>query len=206
MNTPTLKDLSLVPPEGFWFKQPETGVKLDGGSLNGTAQKVVLHRQANSLPRQDYKEAMEDIQTQICQRVPSSLCHNCNHPDWKFDAASLIRGGEALITYAKEKLTGGNPFVSQDEADARAARCANCFHNRNLGGCGFGCTLGEKLREMFGYTIGERVTKSDEKLQACEICGCHARTIAWYRLDIVNAGISDAQKQAFTETPYCWRA
>lgn len=201
---PTLKDATLVPPDGFWYKEPATGVKLDGQSLSGTAEKVVLHRQANGLPRQSKEEALEDIQEQICWRVPSEFCHSCDHPVWSLSFKGIIKALNAFIETLKTVASGDTPFVAQSEADARAAACAKCFHNREAGTCS-GCAFGEMLRKLFGLTIGDRTTNSDGKMHGCEVCGCHCRTIVWYKKELVNEGLSDGQKAAYSAAPLCWR-
>lgn len=202
---PSLKDKHFVPPSGFEYRQPETGVKLNGFSFTDTVRIVIEHRKANSLDRQSLDEVTEDVETQMCHRVPSHFCNNCDHPDWELSGGSIVHAAQALGKVLEGAVTGQSVFVSQQEAERRAAICAKCFHNRDLAGCGIGCQLKEKMRDLFGRTIGERKTASDSKLFGCEVCGCHCRTIVWYNTDTLNSGLDTRRVDEFSQTPNCWR-
>jgi len=200
-----LKETNTVPPEGFWYMQPQTGHRHDAGSLVATVAYFLTHRKANGLERATIAETREDVETQICQRVPCSLCNDCGHPEWGFDFETIVRAGKALVGVIDAKLFGRSPFVAQEEADARAARCAKCFRNTSLSGCGPGCKMREHMAELFGITIGSRKSEKDERLRNCHVCGCSCRVIVHYDLDILKASTSAAQQAAFDETPGCWR-
>lgn len=200
-----ITDPSLVPPEGFVYRDPNTGMRFDGKSLTETVKLVVEHRKANGLPRQTAEEVDEDVQCQICHRVPRQFCKGTDHPDWELSGGSIINAAKALGKMMAEGLGGGTPFVEQEEADRRASICAKCFHNRDLAGCGIGCQIKEKMREVFGATIGQRATPSDPRLFGCEVCGCHCKTIVWFKKDILNGGLDPQRIEEFKLTPNCWR-
>jgi hypothetical protein len=200
-----LREATVVPPGGFWYQQPETGLKYDAGTLEGTTSYFLEHRIANDLDRATREEIRQDIETQICQRVPSNFCNDCNHPDWTFSLETIVGVGKTIATLVSDKFKGQLSFVTQEEAETRADRCSKCFRNSSTSGCGPGCKMRGKLAEMFGYTIGDRKTEKDEKLQYCSICGCACRVIAHYKLDILKDSVNEEKQKAFEDTPLCWR-
>lgn len=205
----TLKSKTTVPPDGFRYMQPETGVTRDGQSLSGTITMVIEHRKSNHLERQSPEEVAEDVERQICQRVPPNFC---NDPDCsvvredRITKDYLVAGTLALLEWIKASATGKTPFVEQTEANRRAAICARCFLNSGKTEKCSGCKAGERLREAMGVTIGERTTDRDGVLDACRVCGCLNRVTVWFSAEILRGNMTDAMREKYRQVPGCWKA
>lgn len=202
-----LLDTMTVPPGRWTYKDPATGEPFDGGSLDGTIKLVVKHRAGNRLARQSYEEIDEDVQAQICQRIGPQWCQHMKDGVWGFAEINLDRiksGTKSLLSWARSALKGEDPYVDEVEANRRAAICAKCFCNEPLRGC-YGCGLGDTLRTLLVETKGERFTAYDDRLHACKICGCANAAQVWVRADILSKGVSDHQRECYTEVPDCWK-
>jgi hypothetical protein len=204
-----LRQTSMVPPGGYWYREPSTGVIRDGQSLVGTIKQTVEHRLSNNLPRQSFEEAREDIECQICQRIPPEFCTDprCSvvAPE-RVTTRMLITGSLALWKWISSKLSGREPFVDQAEADRRAAICARCFLNvAKLQSCS-NCAKGETLREAIGVTIGDRTTNRDGALGACGVCGCLNRITVWFSGEIISETMTDDLRAKYKTVPGCWKS
>lgn len=68
---PRIAKMNVLPPGGYKYVQPETGMQFDGNTLfRAQARLIATHRKANSLPRSSREEVEEDLMAYTCQRVP----------------------------------------------------------------------------------------------------------------------------------------
>lgn len=200
-----IKNPTLVPPGGFGYMQPETGVTRDGQSFSGTVALVQEHRVSNNLDRQDVDDVIADVELQICQRAPGDYCYgNLSVVQQGVTRERILGGVKAIAAWLGAALHHETVFVDQAEADRRAGICARCFLNKDGQGC-TGCSFGDSLREAIGLTIGERSTARDPALQTCRVCGCLNRVQIWFKIEIMD-GLMDAETKArFASIPHCWK-
>lgn len=200
-----LIDPRKVPPEGFYYKQPVTGMEFRKASLEETVPAVKEHRIINHLERQSDEEVRADVEDQICKRVGYQWCRNMSAESWGFTLSwdAIKAGTKTLATEALHTLTGQDPWCSQAEAERRAEICSRCFANQRGGGCA-SCGFMDRVREVIAETCSEKETKVDDRLQSCLVCGCLLKCKVHYPSEVLNAGMSDKQRSAYADVPDCW--
>lgn len=68
--------MNVLPPGGYRYEQPETGMKFDGNTLfRAQCRSILTHRKANNLARATEEEVEADLMVFTCQRVPG-VCTN----------------------------------------------------------------------------------------------------------------------------------
>lgn len=200
-----LKNTALKPPDGFWYKQPETAREFELGSLYETVEAVMVHRQINGLPRLTHEEVDEDVQDQICKRVGHQWCRNMKAEQWGFRLGwdDIKAGTKTLAAEALRVVQGQEPWCPQAEAERRAAICVKCFANRRGGGC-MSCGFMDLVREVISHTCAEVQTSVDDRLNSCECCGCLLRCKVHYPAEVLKSSMSDRQRDAYADIPECW--
>jgi len=83
-----LKSLIKSPPGGWQYTQKETELKLDGGSFETVAVRVLEHRIYKELDRATLIQVMEDIEQQTILRInhDSNFCTDKNLTNGKRDS------------------------------------------------------------------------------------------------------------------------
>jgi len=200
-----LKDRMMVPPGGYSYTQVETGRTYDGQSLEETVQFFMKHRASNSLARTSHDEVLDDVEDQICKRLGFEWCKNMAVDSWGFQLTwdSIVAGTKTLAGEALSVLTGGEVWCSQQEAERRAEICSRCFANQRGGGC-MGCGFMDRVRDLIGKTCSDQRTKCDDRLQSCLVCGCLLQCKVHYPSEVLKAGMSEKQRQAYADVPHCW--
>lgn len=64
-----LKTLEVTPPGGWWFRDPDTRLKLESKTFARLAKRVMTHRTYLGNGTEDYPE---EIEHQICERIPKN--------------------------------------------------------------------------------------------------------------------------------------
>lgn len=210
MNHYRLKNTAIKPPGAldhgsFWYKQPETGADFDQGSLIETEEAVLKHRVINALPRATIEEVDEDVQDQICKRVGHQWCRNMNAEQWGFSFGwdHVKAGTKTLATEALRVLSGREAWCDQAESERRAAICVNCFANQRGGQC-MSCGFQDLVREVIGATCSHVQTKSDDRLNSCQVCSCLLKCKVHYPSDVLKFSMSERQRAAYYDIPECW--
>ena len=185
-----------VPNKGWIFTVEETGVTLNGGTINQLKNMVHNHMRANNvrIPA-DLNEIIEDT---ACRNLDkwSRWCEERKPVDQtirrsKWTAADVKR----FLTTVKNWGTQTRfAFVDQDEAERRAAICAACPMNVEVSGC-MGCA---GVGAMVKLLRGTRTTREDRKLNYCDVCGCALQVKVHLPLEAVdNSGLE--------YPPHCWQ-
>jgi hypothetical protein len=203
-----LRNPTLVPPGDFDYQQPETGVHRNGRSLGKTIELVQEHRVSNGLPRQSREEVAEDVECQICARIPPEFCKGADCSlirDAQITKNLLLSGVLAIAQWLAALAKGEEPFVDQAEANRRAAICSRCFMNQTKVDACSNCLSGEHLREAMGFTIADRKTDKDGSLGACRVCGCLNRVQVWFSTAILSRVTSAEMKSKHKRVPMCWK-
>lgn len=189
-----------VPPSGYQFKDPDTGVILEARCYDHLIGIVREHRIGNGL--EPIPEA--DIQHQNCSRLsPSAFKQFCKSDDpahsvdsVRLHATDVARGTMAILRF---KLAG-SPLVSREEAERRAAICEKCPFNAPYrmpcaGMCG-------ELLEVVKSIVGGERTSNDVKLHACAVCKCSLAAKVHVPLEILRK--SDTEEIANSYPSTCW--
>lgn len=202
-----LKNTMHVPPGGYLYVQPETGISFDGKSLFETTRLVTLHREQNGLDRPNLNDVRADIEAQICMRVGYEWCEHMEAGKWGFkvDWDTIQAGTKSLMAWALAAIKGENPYVDQSEADRRAVICSKCWANQRIPGCA-GCGLMDKVRSLVTEAKGDRHTLLDDRLAACLVCGCSNQAQVWIRGDLLKGAMSDHQRACYEEIGGCWKS
>ena len=198
-------DRSTPPPGGWHWVEPTTKRIFRHYAANAFFDEIRDHRLAQGIPIEPgWKEAIEDT---ICR----------DHPEWgKSVCARTERYGErkpislaamqsflsVMASWIGGVLRGGEAFVSQDEADSRAAICITCEFNMNIAGSCGACA--DRIARALSI-IGSRRTKYDDELGACGICSCALRVAVHVPLEAQHAGLSEELKEDFRKVDYCWK-
>ena len=201
-------DRSTTPPGGWYYVQPESGREFKHYSRDAFYKDIQSHRLANGYRLEpSWKEEIEDG---ICKA----------HPEWGREVCCRVQvlGGRKPISFAamqaflnvivgwlKGIAAGKDPFVSQEEANRRAAICAGCEYNANLG---FSCgSCADFVFRMVGRVFHQnpRSTKFDSQLGGCSVCSCALKVAVHVPLEAQQAGLSEKLREEFRDVPWCWK-
>src|ERR1700746_3802250 len=155
-----LASLLHVPPGGWKFTEPLSGMLIYGGDYFDLREKVRKHREINlfvSGPELD-RQVQEQICAGLTADARSRFCRECGP---LINTGRTITLGDVKNFLAVAKAWVKDPqFVSQDEANRRAEICAGCPKNVPIAGC-HTC---RNLVKLTVALIGHRSTPFDGKL------------------------------------------
>lgn len=106
-----------------------------------------------------------------------------------------LQFGSTMLRFAEN----GGQFVSQEEADRRAAICLGCPLNRPLGECS-GCKA-EQIGRWLAKILSGRSTALDHSLLTCAVCGCDTKLAAHFPLKVQR----DDRFKADDFASQCWK-
>jgi hypothetical protein len=189
-----------VPRGGWRYLVPDTNTVIQAGSINELKQRVRQHMAANRI------EIPPDIDAWIedggCRNLESHTYHWCKErggnplaavprerPRWR--AVEILRFLRTIWSWG---TTNGFAFVPMEEAERRAAICADCPMNTQVSGC-LGCT---GVASLIRRIQGNHKTSKDTWLNACNVCGCELKVKVLVPMGVIdNSGL---------EYPsYCWQ-
>lgn len=197
---------NLVPPgHKYSYIDPDTKLLIEAPSWPTLVVEVEKHRTANGLPiTADMEELIED---NACRRLVErgflNQCVNREHewipyvPKLKLRVRDVIRGTLTIGNF----ILKGRPLVSQDEAESRAAVCADCSFNVPHDDCQ-PCDSA-KVEEAMKRLIKNKKTASDSRLRACYWCGCFNKAQVWFPLDVIEPFLSDGTRAQLPD--HCWK-
>ena len=186
---------NLVPIGGWQYTQFETGQRLQAGSFPELIDVVSKHRSSNQI---EVGNVRSDVENQICFRQPAHICMGGCFEPARLSASSVYDAAIAMT-----KTITSDSFVDQDEANRRADICSRCFFSQQSKGCFGRCV--DSLKEAFHSLIGDRTTRSDDKMMNCEVCGCSCKTIVWIKLDVLNRNLSENSIKSYKNAHFCWK-
>lgn len=171
-----------TPPGGFRATVVETGQTFHAWTHYALKQQLLAHFSANNLPiRHDLDFWIED---QTCQGLPRGFCEETDAV--KAFLASL-RLTWNILSAATRSLgswgIAGFKKVEQPQAESRAAICVDCVHNQYPKDCA-PCQFDAALK-LITAIVGTDKTKSHDKLNACNRCGCFLKVKVWAPLEFV---------------------
>ena len=200
-------DRNTTPPNGWRWVQPESGQEFRHYSRDAFFNDIQHHRLANGYPiTPTWKEEIED---EICRANPEWGKEVCCRTQVlgkrkPISFAAMQSFLNVVVGWLKGIAAGQDPFVSQEEANRRAAICAGCEYNVNLG---FSCgSCADFLFRMVGRVFRTpHSTPYDRHLGGCAICSCALSVAVWVPLEAQRAGLSDELKEEFRQIPWCWK-
>lgn len=176
----------------YYFKDPDTGRRFTGSTLQELCTKIRSYRSQNELEELEYLESV--IQHFLCTR-PENLgaCTKTKTP-LKRNIMQYLKGGAVLLKNMLYK-----EYVTQDEADRRADICIGCSLNQFPDREGF-LVWSDRIALA---TIGDRKSRHHSELGNCAGCSCPLRTKVWYGGEIkLEAKEKEVMSRA---NPQCWQ-
>ena len=185
----------------FDLNLPEKGMVGMGSDFDMLARNIREWRRANGWPQGLGLE--DEIEREVCLRysvecadVDPRLAQNRH-----FTISDVVTGTKAMIN----QVSAGNPLVSPEEANARAAICVRCPMNGPISG---GCSMCNAGAELIGLLVHGRSTPHDDKLSNCRICSCYLKRAVQMAIEPQWNALSDAQREQFRYAHIsfnCWK-
>ena len=183
-----LRNHNQTPPGGWRYFQAETRKWFDGDQgVNALAEEIAKHRAYKDLPRATPDQALEDIHTQICERLGPEHCRADKGEDWRPIRKDLTRNlsAEQAIAFTKSFLTFARTkgqFEDLEVARARAEVCRGCHLNMKQEGCA-SCSL---LNSMIAGAIP--TVRQFDGVDVCAACGCGLKAKINMTKEVIAAG------------------
>lgn len=204
-----VKDRNRVPYGGMYrARHPESGILLREPGYESLEKAMKEHCRANNYPiGLEFDNQLEDW---VCKEMPDE-CEPCKGDlpmrPRQIHMDDVLRGMTAIAgiigARIKQLFGGDSPFVSQEEAERRAAICSKCIYNVKFKTpCSGVCP---ELRQLIGLIRGSRSTPYDNDLMACGVCGCATSTSVWVRMDIQDKALTPQMRDVFGKIDYCWK-
>lgn len=196
MNLLTITRDLESPPGGWKYTVPETGMTIQAPYGKMLRKRVINHLLANSLPVPD-EEVLTD-----------AICRESGHGGPYCGVAQPPPPeGVRLMTWSQAKrfistimeVARDRQFVSPEEAERRAAICAQCPALTSVSGCR-GCS--SVFRQAAQFIRGREVRFPKGK-EFCGACGCYGPLKVLIPNGTLNRAEEGADKPQYEEG--CWR-
>lgn len=180
------------PPDGYRYVFPSDGYLVHAWTYVDWVQAAKDHLVANNTPVPPTLES--DMQQQLCLTLPPGFClyddDNRPRPNMSLEWGDVMGG---LKTFAKW-IAEGCQYVSQGEAERRAAVCSRCYLNVNVQGCS-GC------QKAVAEVVREKKTKLDASLKTCAVCKCFLKAKVHFPISTLD---TDNEKVQQMYPEFCW--
>lgn len=189
---------NIVPPGGFHYEDKANKFRVEGHSYQSVAENLMRYRMTNKLP---VGNPLKDVLDYVCGNWPH-FCSQHNPPINGGNAnpslASRVASWLASLYRAARTLGNDSNFVTQAEADRRAAICLACPQNKEWK---VGCGSCLQSAVQLGYTFRAGRKASEEKrLLACDVIGQENATAVWVK------GLPPLSPSDYSKLPAaCWR-
>lgn len=180
-----------VAPKQFYFKDPTSGRRFDGSSIQDVAAKVRTYRMQNEFHDLPYLEAV--IENFLCKQSENQ--GGCEAlPKLKRGLMETLQGGVAIL-----KSMMYESFAPQEKADARSTICLTCPLNEFPDKGPFV----QWINDIAEDSVGDRKSKYHDELGVCAGCGCPIRSKVFYNEPIK---LNKRQKKVIEQSqPSCWQ-
>jgi len=196
-----LKNKQVIPYNYWKVKDRLTGQLFTAVTWDHLLSKMIQARRANGVPVGLGFE--DELETWAAQDHPDEA--ELWNPDMprktRLDLDTVVRGTKVLLAF---KLAG-SPLVSQEEAERRATICSRCYLNTSWSRP---CSVCKTLTDVVRSIVGNRTTSVDDKLFACNLCGCDNHAQVHLPLDILAKGVTPEMVKQFAvmaEVSNCWK-
>lgn len=188
----------------FYYKHPVTKEVLTGVTWRLLLKEVAAYNKANGYPvGLDFEN---EVEQNVCVQQPSECIDETQaKPRIKrVTMSEVLRGTRFMGALVVNSILGReSPFVSQEEAERRAAVCSTCKFNETFKKpCSGLCA---ELKQIIELTTKGKRTPFDSDTAACSVCGCWTRVQVHFRLDLLDKGLNDVQRAQFDAIPHCWK-
>lgn len=205
-----LKTITTLPPGGFPYVQPGTGMKFNGMvPFNQQVGAILGHRRGNNLPGADSQTVATDLDAYTCQRLGNDprFCidltqkKTSSNPPQVPDAphagavASLLAGARVIKdAWLGEGREPVDAVLAQRRADTCVKECSadpqtdkEHSHNR-IGG------FFNKVKAVVAQAVLEQrriktrlglKVEGEDKLGTCDICGCNNELRVWTPMETI---------------------
>lgn len=173
-----LGSTSVCPAKGYKIIVPQTGVPIHHWEYASFISLYLNHLRERGLPIWPGWE--EELQDELCRQNPhwKGICQEVN----PVQVAEVSNGDvRAFLTsvgrMVEHLIKGEEVFVSQEEAERRAAICVACEKNSvTVNWCpncpGSVVREVKKWRDRFKGKSRDLTSSQDDKLLACKVCKC----------------------------------
>jgi len=195
-----LHNTNRIPHGGSYvLNLPERGLVGSGMNFAAIVRSISEWRRANSIPVGLGFES--EVEQALCSKYEVECDDTVLSKPRKarLSLSTVLSGTKVLLAF---KLAG-SPYVTQEEANRRAATCSMCAWNQDYTKpCGGACG---GLKEIVSQIIGNKTTPYDDKLKSCGVCSCFAAAHIWLPLNILENGVSSDQREQFAAINNCWK-
>lgn len=162
MTLQKFRNISVVPPSGYYFDDPHDGYHSIAATFSDLVKEAVRHRKANDteIPS-NFAEIIEDF---LCSQNPSDFVDGKpkRSPDKRVITGYVTRQATSILMNTWVKM--GRHVVSQKIADERAEQCSTCVMNLKSTACASCQGLNTWVQSRTG-----RSTAHDAKLRVCRV-------------------------------------
>ncbi|MAE87949.1 MAG: hypothetical protein CMB80_34760 [Flammeovirgaceae bacterium] len=167
----------------------EDGVEFHGDKFTHMLKRIHDYRLDNG---GDLALGWQDrVGDRLCAQMKLPACTKFKSPPRKLSVSDIGTFFSAVNKWRRS----GYAVVDQEEADRRAAICAQCPKNVKIEGC-TGCF---RLLQKVKDAIGESKTSSDHLLKGCEVCACSLQAKVWLPKEV---GHVNGKEQEWPD--HCW--
>lgn len=212
-------DTHTFPPQGWFFRQVQTGwtnpMAMVG--FKASVDAIIKHRLSNKAVTTKYQLATDrsGVEQELMKYtrarlgIPDPAAPSFFHvassrlPSRVVAAAADIRKAAQGTAVVLDWLTSGGAPVAQELAEKRAAICVQC--PKNVPGSWYTVAPAELIRETLSARSDLKLaTKSDEKLESCDVCKCLMRLKVWTPLEFI---LNKTKPEILKDFPQnCWIA
>jgi len=221
----TLKDRNRPIPNGFQFRQPETGWQAPAwASFDAIVRALISHRQGNPyLLRKhrwatDYNSVAFEVDAFNAKIAEShgwtEYVLEANPDPPKFHPPHIGRSGAAFVGGVKRSAAGikvvaewlgsGLKPVSKQLAEQRAAVCVTCPLNVKGNWLQkLEAAVADKVKSLLAVKHDLNLsTSKDNDMGSCAACDCALQLKVWCNLDLIKKNTSDETMAKLD--PKCW--
>lgn len=187
----------MVPPGGFSYTEPESGVRFRHIVFADLLEKVRLHRIANGYPLPPgWEETVED---EACATQPTNIWRYVDGEQTQAEPPRRLHISDVknFARVVGAWMGTGAEYVETQEAERRADICMACPKNQPIEGC----TPCAQLIETISKAVAGRSTSKDAGLQGCAVCSCSNRVQVHIPLEVLQRGVTD--EMIFPA--WCWK-
>lgn len=197
-----LKKPSERPPGGWRYFQAETRLWFNGDDqgVRDMAERIARHRGFKGLPRASANEAMEDIHTQLCERLGPEWCRTSDGRPFFHIKKDLSQNIDSTVAIAATKafvefLKSGAELEIKEEALRRGEICRSCHLNTE----GKGCVSCGGLNKLVAAALP--TDRHQAGLHICAACGCGLKAKVNVTENVIRAADSGSGR---AYPPWCW--
>lgn len=220
-----LKSRMNCPPNGFQYRQPETGWHTQAWDFNSVVVAVVNHRRANSRHslNANPEQVAEDVDVQNAARCLAMTGAEAfvamapvgePQPPKSSPLRKLVQAGAEFVGGGSKLKAGvqvlfdwlgdGATTVPATLAASRAQTCSLCPLNQNGDWTAhFTGPISERIRTTLEMRKEMKIATSfDDSLGVCKACACPLKLKVHVPMEFIKTHASEAVKSALA--PDCW--